>query len=263
MCAGFAVIVQAWVKGAHDLSVVFAGALKPIYVLVAGKQIKTLKDLKGANIGAPGPQTAAAEAVELIMERGAGMEPGRDYKIVSGGAGAGRMAALMAGRIEAIPTYAPDYYKLADEGFNVVGDELKYVPSYVAGLIYANREWAAKHRKTLVALLKPMVATGRWVSDPAKKDEVIARFAQHIELAGQPMGEAYARRFYTDIIAAGRVAPDSYADEAAFRTILEIMAKRGVLKQADFPPIDQMVDYSFLNEARKELGLPPVSLKGK
>jgi len=262
-CAGLSVIVQAWNKGATDLVIVYAGAVKPLYVLIGSKKITRLDDLKGGKLGAPSPQSTAGEAIAEILKRGAGLLPGRDYTFVSAGTASARAAGLTVGTIDATSSLAPLSYKLVDDGLTLVADEMTYVPQYVSGLLFTTRGWAQKNRDTLVALIKTVVATGEWLGNPANKDAVLSLLAKTEYRARTPMGDAYARRFYADFIEAKRIAFGGYADEAAFRANLDIMADQGYLKKATFPPLDQMVDYGYLNQARRELGLPAVKEFGK
>lgn len=156
-CAGLSVIAQAWEKGATDLVVVYAGAVKPLYVLVGSKKITKLNDLKGGKLGAPSVQSTAGEAIAEILKRGAGFLPGRDYTFVSAGTASARTAGLSVGTIDATSALPPLSYKLGDEGFPLVADELNYVPKYASGLLFATRDWARKNSAILVAMLKTVI----------------------------------------------------------------------------------------------------------
>jgi ABC-type nitrate/sulfonate/bicarbonate transport system substrate-binding protein len=257
-CEGPSGLVQAWTKGARNAVVVFVGSVKPNYVLVGGKSIKSLKDLKGKAIGSPGPQSTATEASTMILKRGAGLVLDRDYKLVSAGTGGARAAALAAGKIDAIPTYPPVSYKMISDGFHLLGDEADYVPLYVSGAMVVNKTWAAKNGDALVALLKTFIQTGTWLRDPARKQEVIASIAKHIFEGPKPMGMEHARQYYKDVIEMQRVAFNGYAPPEAYMSNLEIMTERGMLAKKDYPPLRDIVDYSYLNRALKELGMPPV-----
>jgi ABC-type nitrate/sulfonate/bicarbonate transport system substrate-binding protein len=259
-CAGVAVLAQAYKKGARNVVLVLAGSVKPSYVLIGASKFKALTDLKGGNVGAPGPQSTAAEAIEVILQRGAGLMPDRDYKVISTGTGAARMAAIAAGRIDAISSYPPLSYKMVDDGLNQLADEIQYVPRYASGSMLVNRDWARQHSDVVVAVLKVLIETGQWLKNPASKDAVIASLAQHITIGQPGMGEAYARRYYADIIERERVAFDGYADAATITASLDLMSGLGFLDKADYPPLAEIVDYSYLNLALKELGLPQVKL---
>jgi ABC-type nitrate/sulfonate/bicarbonate transport system substrate-binding protein len=257
-CAGISVVTQAWKKGARDVVILAAGAVKPAYVIIAGPKFKKIQDLKGATIASPGPQSTAAEAVDLILKRGANMRAGKDYTFVSAGTGAARVAALSAGRVAAISTYAPYNYELTDRGFNQLADEMTYVPQYVSGCVIGNRKWAAAHADVVVRMLKTVIQIAQWLMDPANKNAAFDWFAEHYRIGHGKLGKAYAARFYHDTVGEQRIAFNGYADEAAIRANLDIMHERGYLKTEDYPPLDKMVDYTYLNRALKELGMPAV-----
>jgi ABC-type nitrate/sulfonate/bicarbonate transport system substrate-binding protein len=262
-CAGLNVVAQAWSKGGNDLIIVGTGAIKPIYVMIGGKKIKTLADLKNGKLGAPGVQSTAGEAISVMLKRGASLQPGRDYTFVTSGTGAARAAALAAGTIDGTSSYAPLSYKLADDGFPIIADQVQYVPSYVSGIIYTRRSWAEQNREALVALLKANIQIGQWIKDPANKEVVIALFAKTDLTPRNPMGEQYARRFYEDMVVGQRIAFNGYADEAAFQSNIDIVSGEGFMKREQFPPLDKLIEYSYLNQALKELGLPLVGDVGK
>jgi ABC-type nitrate/sulfonate/bicarbonate transport system substrate-binding protein len=262
-CAGLSVIAQAWSKGATDLVIVSVGAVKPLYVLIGSKKIKTLQDFKGGKLAAPGVQSTAGEAIAEILKRGAGFLPGRDYTFISSGTAAARAAGLAVGTIDGTSSFAPLSYKLVDDGFPLVADEMTYVPKYVIGALFTTRSWAQKNRDVLVAMLKTVVQTGVWLGDPKNKDAVIKLLAQTEFIARTPMGDDYARRFYADMFDTKRIALNGYADEDTFRANLDIMAEQGYLDKANSPPLDKLVDYSYLNAALHELGMPAVKQFGQ
>jgi ABC-type nitrate/sulfonate/bicarbonate transport system substrate-binding protein len=262
-CAGLSVIAQAWSKGANDLVIVSAGAVKPLYVLIGSRKIKSLQDLKGGKLAAPGVQSTAGEAIAEILKRGAGLLPGRDYTFVSAGAAPARAAALAVGTIDGISSFAPLGYKLIDDGFPQIADEMTYVPKYVSGVLFTTRAWAQKHRDTLVELLKTVVQTGEWLGNPANKEDVIQLLAKTEFIPRTPMGDDYARRFYADMFDKKRIAFDGYADEETLHANLDIMADQGYLNKENGPPLAQLVDYSYLNAARQQLGLSAVKQIGQ
>lgn len=256
-CAGISVVTNAYNKGAHGIFIFAAGSVKPAYVIIAGKKFKTLKDLKGGKFASPGPQSTAAEAIELVM-RGAGMTAGKDYTFISAGAGAARVAALVAGRVEAISTYSPLNYKLIDDGFNQVADEMDYVPDYVSGTMIANKAWAEKNPDVIVRISRMLVKIGDWLLEPANKAEVVAWFAENYRVGRKPIGKEYAEKFYADMIARKRFTADGYADKAIYTKNLDIMASRGFLKKENYPDLSKLVDYGYLNKALESLKKPQV-----
>src|SRR5262245_24418835 len=258
-CTGISTMVNAWNKGAKNLIVFSVGAELPVYQLVANPAIRKLEDFRGKSIGTPGIQTASSEAVEMILKRGAGLLPGRDYNFVSTGGGNTRAAALLSGKIDALPTFPPISYELERRGFPIVADEVTYVPHYVSGVDIVTREWAQKNRELLVRLIKASVETGQWLRDPANKDNVIDWFAKNMRVAGGgAIGPEHARRMYQFYIAEKRLSFNGYAPESAIRANIAILKERGYLKDADVPPLGELFDFSYLNQALRERGLAPV-----
>src|SRR5262249_37152107 len=143
-----------------------------------------LADMKGKVVGIPGIQSAGAEAAEMILKRGAGLLPERDYQYTTIGAGPAAMAALLAKKMDAIPYYPPFTYELEKRGFPPLADESTYVPQYVTGTHIVSRSWAEKNRPLFIRFLKSMIETGDWLKDPAKEKEVVAFFQENIPPGG-------------------------------------------------------------------------------
>jgi hypothetical protein len=81
-----------------------------------------------------------------------------------------------------------------------------------------------------------------------------------ITMGTEKIGADYARRIYSDIIAVnGGVVEGLYADRALFAGTLSMLTDRGILQKSDPLPLDRMVDYSYLNQARRDLRLPAVT----
>lgn len=257
-CVGIATIVQAWKKGAHNFVIVAVSSLLPPYVMIGAKNIKPLEDLKGKSIGSNGPETTATKAIEAILQHGANLLPDRDYTFVASGSTGARAAALRAGKLDAISTTPPYDYKLEDDGFTLLGRQHQYVPNNVEGVLVANRTWLQKNPQLMVAILKELTEVGKWLKDPAKKNDVIAKMAENITLGDAPVGAAYAARIYNEFIGVeGGIVGDGHADRPLFQAALNLLLADGTIARQDFAPLDQLVDYRYLNQARHELGLPP------
>jgi ABC-type nitrate/sulfonate/bicarbonate transport system substrate-binding protein len=258
-CLGLGTLVAAWKQGARNTVIVAITGNVPAYTLFGSKSIKKLPDFKGKSLASNGMQTTATQAVVDILRRGAGLVPDRDYTLVASGSAGARAAALAAGKIDGITTSAPFTYKMQDAGFPAVATERQYVPNYVQGLLIANRDWAQKNRPVVVAIVKRMLETGRWLKDPKRQGEVLGKMAGDVTMGGDKIGDDYAHRMYADTVAVpGGVADAGYADRALFQTTFDLLVDRGLVARADIPPLESIVDFSYLNEARKQLGMPEV-----
>jgi ABC-type nitrate/sulfonate/bicarbonate transport system substrate-binding protein len=184
--------------------------------------------------------------------------PDRDYNFIVAQTGAARMAALVAGKVDGIAAFPPSSYQLIDAGYPLLGVERQYVPTYIQGAMVVNRQWAQANRPLLVSIIKTMVQTGHWLKDPRKKNDVITKLAD-VTKAGTKIGPDYARRIYSDIVTVnGGVLEDAYADRSLFTTTYRLMTERGLIAENEYPPLDKLVDYSYLNQARHELGMRDV-----
>jgi ABC-type nitrate/sulfonate/bicarbonate transport system substrate-binding protein len=257
-CVAISSLTQAWIKGARNMVVVGVGSAKPIYALVANSRFRRLEDLRGGTVGSAGPQSIATQSAEMILKRGANLLAERDYSFISAGTGSARFAALLVGKIDALSMYPPFTYRLADDGFSILGYEADYVPDYVAGTLAVNRTWAERNRAAVVAMLKSMVRTAQWLKDPANKDKAIGSMAEAIRVGGKGIGQAYAARLYDDFIIKQALSFNGYANEERFTMAMNFMAERGFLEKKDYPLLSELVDFSYLNEALKELSLPQV-----
>jgi ABC-type nitrate/sulfonate/bicarbonate transport system substrate-binding protein len=258
-CMGLGTLVQAYNKGARHTVIVAVTGIEPSYWLLGSKSVKKLADLKGRSLASNGPQTTATQAVIAILQRGAHLTPEKDYTFVAAGNAGARAAALAAGKIDGISAAQPYVYNLIDEGYPVLATERQYVPNYVLGTLAVNKDWAEKNRPLLVSILKTMLQLGHWLVVPANKDAVIAKLADDMTEGTNKIGADYARRMYTDtVFVKGGVVDGGFADRKLFTSTLDLLAERGLITKSDYPPLDQIVDYRYLNEARRQLGLPEV-----
>ena len=195
----------------------------------------------------------------MILKRGAGMLPGRDYDFVTVGAGPATVAALTAQKVHAISSFPPFSYQLEASGFAPVADVVTHVPQYVTGTHLASRQWAEKNRDQMVRVLKGIVEAGDWLKDPAREKEVVTFFAEHISSGGkEKLGPQLGQRTYDFFVKEKRLSFDGYAPESAVRANIDILKERGFLKDSEVPPLGQLFDFSYLNQALREMGRPPV-----
>jgi ABC-type nitrate/sulfonate/bicarbonate transport system substrate-binding protein len=255
-CSGISTVLNAWNKGAKNMLVFAFGAESPVWQLIAQPEIKKLSDLKGKVVGIQGIQSAGAEAIEMILKRGANLLPERDYSYVTVGAGTATMAALLAKKIDAIAYFPPFTYELEKRGYPPLADEATYVPKYVTGTHVVSRSWADQNRPLFIRFLKSMIETGDWLKDPANEKEVVAFFRENIEpgVGDGKMDQATAQKTYDLYVKDKRLSFNGYASEEAVRANIDILKERGYITDAEIPPLGQVFDFSYLNQALRELG---------
>ena len=159
-------------KAGADLVAIGQGADPSPYSLVTGKSIKTLADLKGKTLSLSEPGDAYAEATKEILRK-AGLNPDTDLNIRYGGNSNQRMAALVAGAVDAVPLVPPQDKLLVDQGYNAVAFYPDYYPKLTLSTTAVSRTWAKNNADTVKAFMRAQAAAIVWLYDPANKDEAL------------------------------------------------------------------------------------------
>ena len=139
---------------------------------------KSMKDLKGMKVGVTAPGSSTNHFVNNLLTKN-GLKP-QDVSIVGVGAGAGAVAAIKKGSVDAISNLDPVINILETEGDIVVvvdsrtakGMKEVYGGAYHAGSIYALVDWVKKNPNTAQALVNAMVRASLWIQK-AKVGEII------------------------------------------------------------------------------------------
>ncbi len=159
-------------KAGAELVAIGEGADPSAYSLVASRSIKTLADLKGKTISLSEPGDAYAEATREILRK-AGLNPEKDVNFRYGGNSNQRMAALMAGAVDAVPVVPPQDRMLIEQGFNAVAFYPDYYPRLTLSVTAVSRKWAAANSDTVRSFMRAQANAAAWLNDPANKDEAV------------------------------------------------------------------------------------------
>jgi NitT/TauT family transport system substrate-binding protein len=149
---------------------------------------KSPADLKGMKIGVSAPGSSTNMFVNILLAK-AGLKPD-DVAIIGAGAGAGAVAIMKRGEIDAISNLDPVIAQLESDGTAIPvvdtrtpkGMQDVYGGAYAAGCIYAPPEFAQKYPRTAQAVVNAMVRALRFIQH-SSPDEIVA---------------AVPREYYTD-----------------------------------------------------------------
>lgn len=142
-----------------------------VHSLVAGKEIKTIHDLKGKRV-ITGGQTDITNLWWIAMARKNGMSPTKDVQLLFSGSTANRMAALLAGGVQAAVLSPPQSFKAIESGYTDLGPVAPYLGPFPMMIWHVNDAWAKDHGKLLVAFARAHDRAVRYMSDPAHREEV-------------------------------------------------------------------------------------------
>lgn len=237
-----------WNERSGDHLKVIAGTSNAApYLLVGAKNIKRVDDLRGQKVGVASLKGGATSILVSYL-KSKGLHYPRDYSmIVITGGTPSRLSALethsVAGAVLGIP-----FADIAvDKGFTRLGDTMEVISNYQFNGINVNPTWAEKNRSLLVRFLKAHILSLRWIYDhPADAAEFLTT-----EFGLQA---TYARRgidYYTK----HKVYPiNGDVTLSGLKVNIEVQAQDGVLKPP-LPPPEKYVDWSYVRQAQKELGL--------
>lgn len=214
-------------------------------VIIAGKNIKSIEDLRGGTIGASSLTSATVTALKEALRQN-GLEYPRDYKllIVAGGS-ASNLQALQSGQITATTVAVPLNHAAEELGFNTLGRLLDAVPNFQAASLAIRRSWAAKNRPVMVRFMKAMVLSHRWLHD--NRDAAVEFIAKEMQL--KPAHVLKGWEFYTQ----QRIWPlDGEPNIEGMKHNLRVYAEQKGAKTS--PDVRKFLDLSYLNDAIAELG---------
>lgn len=169
-------------KKQHFQAFVLQGKLPQIALGVAtakAANFKSFKDLKGMKVGVSAPGSSTNNLVKQLLAK-SGLDPNRDVAIVGVGTGAGAIAAMKGGQIDAISNVDPLMTRLERDGAikivadtrTVKGTQEVWGAALPAGCLYAPVEFVKKNPKTVQALANAIVRADKWIAKASATDVI-------------------------------------------------------------------------------------------
>ena len=185
---------------------------------------KSPKDLKGFKIGVSAPGSSTHNLVKQILTQG-GLDPSKDVAIIGVGTGAGVIAALQSGQIDAVSNVDPVMTKLEQEqAVKIVADTrtLKgtnevWGAALPAGCLYAPVEFVRKHPNTVQALTNAIVRADKWIATASATD--VAKVVPEAYLLGDRALYLFS---YNKVKEA--ISPDGMISDAGARATVKALA---------------------------------------
>ncbi len=230
----------------HGIPVRFVAALvdRPMHVLVARPEYRTLAELRGKNIGVSSPGGVEDFIIRTIL-RANGMDPERDANVYPAGRGA--VAALESGQLDAIGLQPPQSTELELRGYNILGRAAALLPD--------------------LALTATATTAERVANDPVGVKAFAAGYLEALRfLHADRAGAARIAAEWLDLrpevaLAAYDQAIDSFSADGSFS---EATLQRGVEIEREKDstlswdrPVTDMVASDILLEVQRTLGLVP------
>jgi len=145
--------------------------------LIAGKNIKSVADLRGKRI-MTGGQGDITNLWWSAVAKHFGLDPVKDVDLMFSGSTTARLAALMAGAIDATVLSTPQSFKAVEDGWTDLGPVAPYLGEFPMMIWHVNANWARANEKQLTAFVRAHNKAVRYLSDPAHKVEVSEMLAR-------------------------------------------------------------------------------------
>jgi NitT/TauT family transport system substrate-binding protein len=219
---------------------------KPLLFLVSRKEIKDPRELKGKKIAGSSPGGSATILAKQTLKH-YGVDPDRDASVLPmGGSTSSRFAALEAGLVDATVLPVPEIIFAKAKGYNeltFMGDIAQFPQNGFGATERKIRESPDEVYRMVRATLRGLL----FLSDAKNRDEVVQIIMKQHKVSDRKLAEqmlGYSRRVVTK---EAQVTPQ----EVQF--LIELMRTNAKVSRP--VTVEEVVDFSFLERARKELGL--------
>ena len=221
------------------IKAIFYGADRPMYYLVAQKEIRSVGELRGKRIGVSQFGGTSDLSARLALKH-FGVEPEKDALLIQIGAEGTRMAALRAGSVSAIIVPVPAVAILKREGFNevsFVGDVVEFASNGYSTTDQRIKEHPQEVKKVVRALYRGL----RYAKEnPAGTIGVIQKEWK--------VDSEIAKGSYQAIVKA--LNEDGIIGEKQLKIHFDLI--RRVEKNIGEIPVSRVVDFTLLREVKRE-----------
>jgi NitT/TauT family transport system substrate-binding protein len=147
---------------------------------LAQPSIKSWSDLKGKTVAVASIGSLSDYLTRSVIRKH-GLDPEKDVQMVAGGSAANSLAALRAGRADAIYASAPFKWQAESEGFTLLGTQaVELGAEWPKGSYVARKEFIDQNPNTIKAFLRAHVrAIRQGKADPATATETLKRVLKY------------------------------------------------------------------------------------
>jgi NitT/TauT family transport system substrate-binding protein len=237
-------VISAAVQG-RPMKVLLFTVSRPLMFLVSRKDIREPRDLKGKKVAGSTPG-ASATLLAVQALRHFGLEPGRDVTILPmGGTAAGRLAVLESGAVDASLLSVPENIFARDKGFNellFLGDVVEFAQAGFG----ATEKRIKENPDEVYRMVRAELRALQYLLDKSRHGEIVDLVQKRWKLGDRKMAE----EIFNDV---SRVlAKDGTISNESVQLLVDLA--RESAKVARPIKVAEVVDYSFLEKARRELG---------
>lgn len=237
--------IGAAVQG-RPMKVLLFTVSKPLLFLMGQKNIKDLKQLKGKKIAGSSPGGSATLLANQALKQ-IGLEPGKDVSVLQmSGNAASRYAVLESGVVDASLLSVPENIIAHEKGYNellFLGDVVEFPQNGFGTSEKRIRDNPDEVYRMVRATLRGL----QFIWDKNNSEAVTNILMKQWKVNDRQMAAEMARQVSRVL------TKDAYVKPESVQVLVDLARESAKVTK----PINAMdvVDYSFLDRARKELGI--------
>ncbi|HLH21854.1 MAG TPA: ABC transporter substrate-binding protein [Chloroflexota bacterium] len=212
----------------------------PVYRLLARPDIRSYADLRGRTIMVDSPNGITYYLVSRML-RQAGLGPD-DYNFVYAGGTPERLAALVAGGVDASVLIQPFDFAAERQGYRDIGRSTEVVPAFEFTGYTSRPDWLRANEDTVARFIRAYQAGQRWLYDPANKDQAIQILTDQTRIAPEDARATY--ELYVEQMHS--FPPGGHINPAGVQAVLDALVDLGQLTAPTAPP-SKYVDPSYVD----------------
>jgi len=237
--------IGAAVRG-QPMKVLLFTVSKPFLFLMSKKEIKDIKQLRGKKIAGSSPGGSATLIAEKVLKH-YGLEPGRDVTLLPmGGSAAGRYAVLETGVVDASFLSVPENIIALEKGYNELvfaGDVVEFPQNGFGTSEKKIRENPDEVYRMVRATLRGL----QFVWDKNNQEVLTNIMMKQWKINDRKMAAETSKQVSRVL------TKDAYVKPESVQVLIDLA--RESAKVAKPVSVADVVDYSFVDRARKELGI--------
>jgi ABC-type nitrate/sulfonate/bicarbonate transport system substrate-binding protein len=237
--------IGAAVRG-QPMKVLLFTVAKPFLFLMSKRDIKDMKQLRGKKVAGSSPGGSATLIADKVLKHFA-LEPGRDVSLLPmGGSAASRFAVLETGVVDASFLSVPENILALEKGYNELvfaGDVIEFPQNGFGTSEKKIRDNPDEVYRMVRATLRGL----QFVWDKSNHDAVVNILMKQWRMSDQKMATETFRHV-TRVL-----TRDAYVKPESVQVLIDLA--RESAKVTKTVTVADVVDYSFVDKARKELGI--------
>jgi NitT/TauT family transport system substrate-binding protein len=219
---------------------------RPLLFLYSKKEIKEPQQLRGKKIAGSSPGGTATLLANQVLRK-YGLEPGRDVSVLPmSGSAASRYAVLESGVVDASLLSLPENIIAAQKGFNeliFLGDVVEFPQNGFGTSEKKIRDDPDEIYRMVRATLRGL----QFVWDPSNREALIDVVGKQWKVNDRQLAAEMIKHV-------GRVlTKDAFIKPESVQVLIDLQRQNA--KVARSVTVADVVDYSFVDKARKELGI--------